>query len=127
MGKSLEKPMVKTNTAVRKTAEKTAVEVKLAAPSPLTGHRLPVGAHPGNTGGKKGRSGRKSNKFIEKCVTTSEDPALWEEAKAKHPLGLLTLSANYAQGKPKEKVEISGPDGGPIEQVWRFGNREIVF
>ena len=86
------------------------------------------GSHCGcRAGGRGGRSGRKPNKFIEKCVTTSEDPTLWEAAKEKHPLGLLTLSATYAQGKPKESVEISGPDGGPIEQVRRFGNREIVF
>lgn len=38
-------------------------EQKFAPPSPRTGYRLPVGAHPGNTGGKKGRSGRKPDEF----------------------------------------------------------------
>lgn len=39
-----------------RTAKKTAN--KTAKPSPRSGVSLPVGAHPGNTGGKKGRSGR---------------------------------------------------------------------
>jgi hypothetical protein len=33
--------------------------IKLAPPSPRSGYRLPLGRHPGNTGGKKGRSGPK--------------------------------------------------------------------
>ncbi len=43
-----------------KTAKKTAGKTagRRSAPSPLTGATLPLGAHPGNTGGKKGRSGR---------------------------------------------------------------------
>lgn len=40
-----------------KTAGKTAVAV-----SPLTGATIPLGAHPGNTGGKPGRSGRPKDK-----------------------------------------------------------------
>jgi len=32
---------------------------KTAKPSPRNGNVLPLGNHPGNTGGKKGRSGRK--------------------------------------------------------------------
>lgn len=39
-----------------KTAPKTAT-------SPKNGAVIPLGAHPGNTGGKKGRSGRKPSTF----------------------------------------------------------------
>lgn len=50
----------------RKTAKKTATGAgKLARPSPRNGVQLPVGAHPGNTGGKAGRSGRKPDAFRE--------------------------------------------------------------
>lgn len=41
-----------------KTVKKTANQTRLAKPSGRNGNQLPVGAHPGNTGGKKGRSGR---------------------------------------------------------------------
>lgn len=48
-----------------RTAEKTAE--KTASPSPTSGFALPVGARPGNTGGKPGRSGRKSRDFRRLC------------------------------------------------------------
>jgi hypothetical protein len=44
--------------------EKTAVKT---AVSPLSGGRIPLGAHPGNTGGKKGRSGRPTSAVREAC------------------------------------------------------------
>lgn len=44
----------------RKTAAKTAV-------SPLNGAEIPLGAHPGNTGGKPGRSGRPPSAVREAC------------------------------------------------------------
>ena len=31
------------------------------------------------------------------------------------PPGIEALVWHYAYGKPKERMEISGPDGGPIE------------
>lgn len=43
-----------------KTATKTAT-------SPLSGGVIPLGAHPGNTGGKKGRSGRPPSKVRDAC------------------------------------------------------------
>lgn len=36
---------------------------RYAPPSPRNGNRLPIGAHPGNTGGKRKRSGRKPDAF----------------------------------------------------------------
>lgn len=41
-----------------KSGEKSA-EIRWSRPSPRSGVRLPLGAHPWNTGGKKGRSGPK--------------------------------------------------------------------
>lgn len=37
--------------------------IKTAKPSGRNGNVLPVGNHPGNTGGKKGRSGRKPDEW----------------------------------------------------------------
>ena len=108
----------------RKTAYKTA------RPSPRSGVSLPVGAHPWNTGGKKGRSGRKPNNFVEWCDSVTKDETVRAVNLARAKAGdikVLTLAANYAHGKPTERVEVTGKDGGPITQVWRFGDREIVF
>jgi hypothetical protein len=33
----------------------------------------------------------------------------------------------HGYGKPTEHHEINGPDGAPLEHVWRFGTREVVF
>lgn len=54
--------------ASTKTAAKTAV-------SPKTGAVIPLGAHPGNTGGKKGRSGRRPDnlKAFLKSLRSNED------------------------------------------------------
>jgi hypothetical protein len=35
--------------------------------------------------------------------------------------------ADRAHGKPKESVEVTGKDGGPIEQLWTFGSRKVGF
>jgi hypothetical protein len=43
--------------------------------SPLTGTLIPCGAHPWNTGGKKGRSGRRPDAFKEMCQKFLQDPA----------------------------------------------------
>lgn len=48
-----------------KTAGKTAGNVAKVAISPLNGAQIPLGAHPDNTGGKPGRSGRPPNELRE--------------------------------------------------------------
>lgn len=63
-------------TAPRKSAKKSAKSVRLAPPSPRSGVRLPVGAHPGNTGGKKGRSGRLPDEFREKLAKIRDEKGL---------------------------------------------------
>lgn len=96
-----------------KTAAKTAK-------SPKNGAEIPLGAHPGNTGGKKGRSGRKPDEFkalmreaasndrtLEALTAILEDPEspmfvqAWKQAAA------------YGYGNPAQP--LTGADGGPIE------------
>jgi hypothetical protein len=64
--------------ARRKTAKKTAkkASAKHAKPSPRNGVSLPVGAHPGNTGGKAGRSGRKPDEFKEALAAVRDTAAM---------------------------------------------------
>lgn len=110
-------------------APKSKTATKTAKPSPRSGYALPVGAHPGNTGGKKGRSGRKPNNFIEWCKAVTADETVQAVNLARAKAGdvkVLTLAANYAHGKPTERIEHTGKDGGPI-QVWQFGDRKIAF
>ncbi len=43
------------------------------ARSPLNGAEIPLGAHPRNTGGTKGRSGRPPSVIRERCVGSFEE------------------------------------------------------
>jgi hypothetical protein len=47
---------------------KTAGKTARVAVSPLNGAKIPLGAHPGNTGGKPGRSGRIPSAVREACL-----------------------------------------------------------
>lgn len=94
-------------------ADKTAV--KTARPSPLTGKSLPVGNHPGNTGGKKGRSGRKPEAFTKLLARLRQSPELADsltkaisdpECRA-FPSALKVLT-DYDTEKPVEKKELTG-------------------
>jgi D-serine dehydratase len=90
--------------------------------------RKPSGAAVKGVGGKKGRSGRKS-KFVELGLQslleggfTIEDRqavlqnltriAKGEDAKA--AVSAATLLFGYTFGKPTERHEHAGKDGGPI-------------
>lgn len=93
--------------SVRKTAKKTA------KPSGRNGNVLPVGDHPGNTGGKKGRSGRKPNWLKEWCDKLLFDPRCKRQVAKilhdkDHPAfkSMWTAVADRAHGKPKEHVQI---------------------
>jgi hypothetical protein len=89
-----------------KTANKTA------KPSGRNGNRLPLGAHPGNTGGKPGRSGRPPKAFKKFCREAAKSPeyqdALLRAATDDNHndfIGAAKLIANYAASKPPKKVE----------------------
>lgn len=82
----------------------------------------------GNTGGKKGRSGRKSKAeelglvaLLDKCVTAADREACLEQLaldcksevfSERHESRKLLLA--YLFGKPTEKHEVSNPDGSPL-------------
>ena len=55
---------------VGKTAVKTAAKT---ARSPINGAEIPLGAHPGNSGGKPGRSGRRPSAVREACLAAFEE------------------------------------------------------
>lgn len=118
-----------------KTAQKTAT-------SPISGAEIPLGNHPGNTGGKKGRSGRRpleitllaqrifsKKKLLEvvAMIATADigeivghDKAgepIYSETKNADRLAAIRFIASYAYGQPSQRVEHTGEDGGPIEFV----------
>ena len=85
----------------RKTAPKTAR-------SPVTGAEIPLGAHPGNTGGKKGRSGAKPFWWRDFCRSTLADPRVQKRiqmaARNANTVGwasLIRTLAEYAEGVPE--------------------------
>ena len=90
----------------RKTAVKTAV-------SPLNGARIPLGAHPGNTGGKPGRSGRPPKAFKDFLAELRRNSdAQGALARAAKDEKLRTFGAawgvatDYDDEKPAKKVEL---------------------
>lgn len=93
-------------------AAPAAASVQLAPPSPLTGHRLPVGAHPGNTGGRKGRSGRRSDAFHDMCARLSTGKAVKRELgrileNGDHPhfMRALDFVAERGHGKVTQPLD----------------------
>lgn len=97
---------------------------------PKHGHgALFVGGKPGNKGG-----GRKPDEFKQLCRALASGDMTVEQVGAiltnrDHPqfMAALKWATENGYGKPKESVELTGKDGGPIQQVWRFGDREVVF
>ena len=88
--------------APKKTAAKTAT-------SPLSGGVIPLGAHPGNTGGKKGRSGRKPLAWKALCRDILSDPATQETLRsaATAPAmpgyaSLIRMLAEHGEGVPEQ-------------------------
>lgn len=92
-----------------KTARKTAECV-----SGTNGNRLEPGNHPKNTGGKKGRSGRKPEEFRAWCRSLVEGKAHVAEIKAvlcdrAHPhfAKIATLFYGYGYGQPTATLDIN--------------------
>ncbi len=118
-----------------KTREKTRA---LVAPAHAAGMPRPdlfngaplVPGNPGNSGGKPGRSGRPPKDFLAWCQQMIDDPEARDVFLARLKAGdidVLKFAAAYARGKPRETIEVSGPNGGPIEQEWVIGTRRIKF
>jgi hypothetical protein len=96
--------------ATAKTAVKTAK-------SPRSGAEIPLGAHPGNTGGKKGRSGRKPDEFKALCRQLASRDKQFAVAKtildnpAEYPslwLGALKWATEHGYGRPTATIEHQG-------------------
>lgn len=93
--------------------------------SPKTGAELPVGAHPWNTGGKKGRSGRKPDEFrahmreltsrpevvayLNRCLDGKEGPNAFHAA--------YKYATEQAHGKAEQRTKISGDPEQPLKVV----------
>ncbi len=85
----------------------------------------------GNSGGKKGRSGRKSKaeelgvqEWFDKNLSNNSRVKilnrLVEIAEGDDPkaaVSAATMLFNYSFGKPTEKHEVAGKGGGPIETI----------
>lgn len=112
---------------------KTALKTALAPQPRHGGARLPLGAHPGNTGGKKGRSGRKSDEFKAMCqsLASSADveravTEILQTPTHPHFVSALKWATEHGYGRPTEHVEHSGTVSHK-HQVWKLGDREVAF
>jgi hypothetical protein len=87
---------------------------KTAKPSPRSGVRLPLGAHPGNTGGKKGRSGRRPQNVVLRAATIVErrihvlDDIAKDGAKDENRIRAIETAAKIGKLIGAEQVEHSG-------------------
>lgn len=84
--------------------------------SPINGALMPLGAHPGNTGGKKGRSGRPPSVIRERCrgsfekrIKVLEEIADDPETSPADRIRAIDLLARYGLGTQQQ---VSGAEGG---------------
>ncbi len=110
-----------------KTANKTASSEQRSRPSPRSGQTLPLGNHPGNTGGKRGRSGRPPSPIRIRCQGSFAErvPVLEEiiddpKSRAADRIRAMDLLGKYGLGALKEvqgaqydRMEIVLVDEGP--------------
>lgn len=87
---------------------------KTAKPSGRNGNVLPVGAHPGNTGGKSGRSGRKPDEFKAICralATRTETIAVVAAilTDGSHPrfMAALKWASENGYGRPIQRLDVA--------------------
>lgn len=113
-----------------KTAKKTAKPVQLAKPSPRSGVQLPVGAHPGNTGGKAERSGRPPSEIRERLrgsfdqrVVVLEQIADDLKGTAADRTRAIELMARYGLGQ-EHTIRLEGFAGA--QQAFLIIERCIV-
>lgn len=84
--------------------------------SPRSGAKVPTGAHKKNTGGKKGRSGRKPKETLDFLRAGSERPKARKAFNDRLDDGDLKawdLVLRYTE-RPVSRMEHTGADGGPI-------------
>jgi hypothetical protein len=90
--------------------------------SPLNGAETPTGAHPGNTGGKKGRSGRKPDAFkaFMRSLVSHDDVAdalRTVLANPGHPgfVSAFKMAAEFGYGRASQAVQLTGENGAAME------------
>ena len=100
--------------AIKKTGTKTGTMI-----SPKSGAVCPTGAHPGNTGGKKGRSGRKPDAYKQFMRDVVNSPTarkavetVINDPKHQHFASVWRHLVEQTEGKPVQP--IGGEGGGPI-------------
>ena len=86
------------------------------------------------TGNPGGGGGRPRDAFKQLCRELASGEQTVENVRAilgdpKHQLflGALKWATEHGYGKATEKVELSGADGGPIQQVIKIGDKVIAF
>lgn len=96
-------------------AEEIRNEIRYAPPSPRSGVALPVGNHPGNTGGVRGRSGRRPGWATQVCREEflARIPRLAQIADGKIPdatvgdqLRAIDLLGRYGEGSRIDASEV---------------------
>lgn len=92
-----------------KTAKNSAIQN--GKPSPVNGNVLPVGNHPGNTGGKPGRSGRPTLAFKAFLAELRNDPDVQEalertlkDNKSRHYAAALKVLVDYDEELPANNM-----------------------
>ncbi len=102
---------------MQKTASKTA------PPPKHGGARLPLGNHPGNTGGKKGRSGRPPDAFKAFLAKLRANPkalaAVQRAALDETGRNFATawkLASEYDETRPTGKLDVTS-GGKPLQGV----------
>jgi len=90
------------------------------AVSPINGAKIPLGVHPGHTGGKKGRSGRKKDELrlalrqgLEVLLPMIEAKIKAKKATLADLVKVAELQAKYGLGAPHE-LKVNTDDAEPL-------------
>lgn len=85
-------------------------------------NNLPPGPGPGRPKGVPNKATRDIREFAQKCL---EDPEYVRKLVIRLQQGkapqIEAALYQYAYGKPKDTVELTGPNGGPLQAIeWRI-------
>lgn len=103
-----------------KTGSETGKQTHMT--SPKSGATIPTGAHPANTGGKKGRSGRKPEKWRQWAAEAVNSPACRKACEEilqnpEHPgfHKVLAILGPHGHGTPNQPFEDGTDTPRPIQ------------
>ena len=95
---------------------KTAIKT---ATSPISGAKIPLGAHPGNTGGKPGRSGRPPDEFKRFLESIRDSDKFHQRLQALADMSDPQLFIKFAQWL------VERTDGKPLQEIQNTGDVTI--